>query len=141
VSPEQFENYRHEAVHLLMELNKRCENIYHISDYPRWDYDLGAGTLIFSDQGVPKIVASIQVAGTTSTELKNWLWGWANENLPTRATEEVTQVRQFGESEGLVQLTESSARGSNLAGPSAATNPQTWGPRGDSCKKDRTSRA
>jgi hypothetical protein len=107
MSPEQFETYRHEAVHFLMDLNEKCEKIYGTNRYPRWDYDLEAGTLVFSDQGIPKTIASVQVVGTTSVQLKNWLWSWANENIPSSVTELVKLVREFGEREGLTQLTES----------------------------------
>ena len=106
MEPQQFSEFRHEAVHRLMRLNEECEQGFRISSWPHWDYDLERGTLTFSQDGVPKIVASIQVVGTTSASGGTWLWGWANEHLPPTVTTAMAKVRQFGEAERVAQLTE-----------------------------------
>jgi hypothetical protein len=108
MNAEQFTDFRHEAVHDLMRLNKKCEKDFHIDSCPRWDYDLDCGTLTFSQDKVPKVIASIQVVGTTSTTDGTGLWSWANENLPTTVTKAMEKVRAFGEAENLVELTQSS---------------------------------
>ncbi len=59
MTEEQFTKFRHEAVHVLMRLNESCESEFHISSWPHWDYDLERGTLTLSQDGVPKVVASI----------------------------------------------------------------------------------
>ncbi len=79
MNAEQFSDFRHAAVHDLMGLNKKCDEDFHINSWPRWDYDLERGTLTFSQDKMPKVIASIQVVGTTSTTEGTWLWGWANE--------------------------------------------------------------
>ncbi len=89
-----------------MSLNEDCERRYRIGTWPRWDYYLDTGELVFSDGGVPKVVASIQVVGTTSKTSRTWMWAWANESLPRGVTERVLEVRQFGVTEGLSKLTE-----------------------------------
>jgi len=106
LNSEEFDAFRHAAVHNLMDLNEECKQQYRITDWPRWDYDLDAGTLIFSEEGIPKVITSIQVVGTTSTELGTWLWGWANNGLPSHVTERVHKVREFGEAESVTQLIE-----------------------------------
>ncbi len=103
---EQFSTFRHSAVHDLMRLNDRCEEEFLISSWPRWDYDLDCGTLTFSRDGVPKVVASIEVVGTTSVAAGTWLWSWANDSLPTGVTTAMNKVRAFGETENIVALTE-----------------------------------
>jgi uncharacterized protein DUF6882 len=108
VTPQAYSEFRHDAVHALMDLNDECTRLYDLSTWPRWDYELEAGTLVFSEGGVPKVVASVQVVGTTSTASKNWLWGWANRDLPKRVTDRLHQVRDFGEAEGLVELIQQS---------------------------------
>ncbi len=108
MNAEQFSEFRHAAVHDLMSLNRKCDNDFHIDSWARWDYDLDRATLTFSQDKVPKVIASIQVVGTTSTTDGAWLWGWANENLPTTATKAIKKVRAFGESENLAELTRSS---------------------------------
>ena len=92
---EQFSIYRHEAVHQLMRLNEDCEKNFHISSWPKWHYDLDAGTLTFGENGVPHVIAEIQVVGTTSISGGTWLWGWANGYLPEGVTEASSRVRLF----------------------------------------------
>jgi hypothetical protein len=106
MDPGQFTAYCHDAVHQLMQLNEKCKQDFHISSWPRYDYDLEKGTLTFSEGGKPKVVASIQVIGTTSKSSGTWLWGWANESLPDNVTAAVAKVRAFGEAEDLTKLTE-----------------------------------
>jgi hypothetical protein len=89
MKPEQFSEFRHDAVHELTRLNEACEKEFHIGSWPRWDYDLERGTLTFSKDGVPKVRASIQVIGTTSISGGTWMWGWANESLPSNVTKAV----------------------------------------------------
>jgi len=103
---EQFSVYRHEAVHELMRLNQLCAQEFHISSWPRWDYDLKHGTLTFSENGVPKVLASIQVIGTTSVADGTWMWGWANDSLPPNVTKAVARVREFGQARNITELTE-----------------------------------
>ena len=103
---EQFSVFRHDAVHELMRLNELCEKEFHISSWPRWDYDLERGTLTFSENGVPKVLASIHVVGTTSVSVGTWMWSWANESLPPSVTKEVANVREFGQAESIPELTE-----------------------------------
>jgi hypothetical protein len=106
MEPQQFSEFRHQAVHQLMRLNELCENEFRISSWPRWDYDLERGTLTFSANGVPKVLASIQVVGTTSLTGGTWMWGWANENLPPKVTKEVAKVREFGLAGNIPELKE-----------------------------------
>jgi len=108
MNSEQFWEYKHEAIHDLQSLNENCEREFRITSWPRWHYDLDAGTLTFSEGGVPKVVASIQVVGTTSQDKGTWLWGWANSHLPAKVTEALSRVRAFGEAEGLTELTSES---------------------------------
>src|SRR6266446_2197323 len=104
MDPEQFSVYRHEAVHELVRLNELCEQEFRISSWQRWDYELERGTLTFSQDGVPKVLSSIHVIGTTSNSGKTWMWGWANESLPPDATKAVARVRAFGEAENIAEL-------------------------------------
>lgn len=103
---QQFSEFRHGAVHELIRLNDLCEQKFQISSWPRWEYDFDRATLTFSQGGVPKVLASIQVVGTTSISGGTWLWGWANESLPSRVTNELANVRAFGKAEKIAELTE-----------------------------------
>jgi hypothetical protein len=109
VNREQFEHFRHEAVHQLMALNEECEKAFKISSWPRWNYDLDEGTLTFSRNEKPGIIASIQVVGSTSKSGKTWLWAWANSNFPSNVKDPVAAVRAFGDAEAIPILTEGSS--------------------------------
>src|SRR5689334_9911215 len=106
MGPEQFSEFRHDAVHELMRLNELCEEEFHIGSWQGWDYDLERGTLTFSENGVPKVLASIQVYGTTSVSGGTWMWGWANESLPPNVTKAVAKVREFGQAGNIAELKE-----------------------------------
>ncbi len=105
MTPEEFEEYLHEAVHQLRDLNDQCSEEFGISKWERWDYDLDAATLTFSESKGPKVVASIVVVGSTSTKSNTWLWAWANESIPKQASERLAEVLKFGESEQIDALT------------------------------------
>src|ERR1700676_4753692 len=60
----------------------------------------------FSQDGVPKVVASVLVAGTTSLSGGTWLWSWGNGCLPESGSEPLKKVRDFGIDENISELTE-----------------------------------
>jgi hypothetical protein len=50
MTPADFAEYRHRAVHKLMDLNAECKKNFRIGHWERWDYDLDMATLTFSDR-------------------------------------------------------------------------------------------
>jgi hypothetical protein len=60
-------------------------------------------TLTFSIEGVVKVIADIQVVGTTGAE--DWLWGWANDHWPSAIVQDMEAVVSFGEEHGIMELT------------------------------------
>jgi hypothetical protein len=76
-----------------------------LGDWPRYDYNLEAGTIIFSDLGVPKVIATIQIVGSTSFRARNWLWAWANSHWPSERVTDAERVRAFGEEHRICELT------------------------------------
>ncbi len=101
-APDWYQEWRHEAVHQLMDKQDRLKADYGTSAWPRYDYDVDAGTLTFSDNGVVKVVAEIQVVGTVGS--KDWLWGWANDHWPEAVVADMETVVSFGESNGIQEL-------------------------------------
>src|SRR5690348_9433551 len=106
MTAEEFAEFRHNAVHELMRLNDECDREFKIASWPHWDYDLDRATLIFSEESVPKVIASIQVVGTTSKGAGTWLWAWANDSLPSQSTQAMLQVKGFGEREKIAEVSE-----------------------------------
>ena len=68
VTDEDIDNYLHESVHLQMETNEHYLQQFGIGSFERWDYDMDKETLTFSHEGVPHVVAAIQVAGSISNK-------------------------------------------------------------------------
>jgi hypothetical protein len=103
--PDWYSDWRHEAVHQLQDKNAELEAQFRLGTWPRYDYDVDARTLTFSEDGVVKVVAEIQVVGTTSIKARNWLWGWANSLWPIECVTDSRQVRSFGEEHEICELT------------------------------------
>ncbi|RIK81331.1 MAG: hypothetical protein DCC68_08965 [Planctomycetota bacterium] len=70
----------------------------------RYDWDQEKESLVFSDQGIAKVVAKIQFVGSISTVTNTWLWAWANESVLPGLCERIWQVKAFGEENGYWQL-------------------------------------
>jgi hypothetical protein len=98
MNTQELSDFKHKAAHQLMALNEKSGELYQISKWPRWDYDLDEATLTFSRDGIPQVIASVQVVGTTSKRGKTWLCAWANSYLPAAA------VNQIQKSETLARL-------------------------------------
>ncbi len=111
MSPEEFEDYRQQAYDSLVEINELCKQEFKLGTWQHWAYELEAGTLTFSNDGVPRVVATIQTVGSISKKSDTWMWGWANHSLPAKVTDQLYRLKQFGERENLRQLTEATFAG------------------------------
>lgn len=105
-NPDWYPAWRDEAVEQLDAENSQLQDDFRLGSWPRYDYDLKAGKLLFSEQGVVKVVAEIQIAGSTSGKGRNWLWAWANSNVPTELVSDARLVRAFGEKNGVDDLSQ-----------------------------------
>lgn len=101
--PDWYAEWKHEAFHELMVKQDVLQRDFGTGAWPRYDYDLDTGTLTFSEEGVVKVVADIQVVGTTGS--KDWLWGWANDWWPNSVVADLETVVSFGEEHGIIELT------------------------------------
>ena len=102
-APSWYADWRHDAVHELMAKQDKVAETYRTGGWPRFDYDVDAGTLVFSDATGPKVIAEIQMVGTIGS--KDWLWGWANDHWPPSSVVDVAAARSFGEKHGIKELT------------------------------------
>jgi hypothetical protein len=116
MSPEEFEEFRAQAYESLVQVNELCKQEFKIGSWQRWDYELEVGTLTFSSDGIPRVVAAIQAVGSTSNSSGTWMWGWANQSLPAKVTDQLYRVKRFGERENLTQLTEAKLVGDEQVG-------------------------
>jgi hypothetical protein len=102
-APEWYDAWCEEAFATFTGKQNRLVDTYRLSSWERYDYDAAAGTLTFSDAGAARVVAEIQVLGTTSDA--DWLWGWANDHWPASSVAAMERVRAFGAEHGIEELT------------------------------------
>ena len=102
-APDWYPAWRDDAFHDLLVKNEHLKNTFRFGDLPRFDYDAHAGTLIFSEDGVAKVISEIQIVGTTSA--RDWLWSWANPHWDGCSVGEMQMVRAFGVEHGIEELT------------------------------------
>ena len=78
---------------------------FRLGTWPRWDWNQGEKRIVFSEDGVPRVIADIQFVGTISTETNTWLWAWDNPHLEPELWRAMLAVRQFGMTHDIAQLT------------------------------------
>ncbi|CDX14693.1 conserved hypothetical protein [Mesorhizobium plurifarium] len=104
MQPDWYPAWRDEAFEQLTAKNARLAKDFRLGSWSRYDYDLTTGKLVFSDQSGVKVVSEIQIAGSTSAKAGNWLWAWANSNLPGNLLGDAKLVRAFGEEKAIDNL-------------------------------------
>lgn len=88
------------------ERQDELERDFDLSRHERWNLDQDSGTLVFSNGGVPALVAEFQFVGTLSTKSGTWLWAWGNGSIEPRLRGRLEAVRAYGENRGFERLTE-----------------------------------
>jgi hypothetical protein len=94
-----------DAHHALVHKQKALESDHGISRFERWDYDQTQGTLTFSHEGAPKVVADIEFIGSVSKASGTWLWAWANFSNHAKVSTRIPALREWGEVQGFLPLT------------------------------------
>ncbi|BCM19729.1 hypothetical protein MJ8_35100 [Mesorhizobium sp. J8] len=68
MQPDWYPAWRDEAVEQLTAKNARLAKDFRLGSWSRYNYDLTAGKLVFSDLSGVKVVSEIQIAGSTSAK-------------------------------------------------------------------------
>jgi hypothetical protein len=105
MSEERFEEFLRQSNRYLRAAIERTKVDFNLGSYERYDWDQWRGELVFSSQGVPKVVAEIQFVGSISKQSNTWLWAWANPSLLEPLYRSMLRVREFGIEHGLDKLT------------------------------------
>lgn len=79
---------------------------FEIGRYSHYHWRQDTGEVVFSDAGVPKVIARFQVVGDVSKKSKTWLWAWGNRTVDPKLAVAAGRVRDYGETHGLRKLTE-----------------------------------
>lgn len=88
------------------ERQAELERDFDLSRHERWDLDQDTGALVFSNDGVPAVVAEFQFVGSLSDKSGTWLWAWGNSSIEPGLRDELEAVRAFGEGRGFARLTD-----------------------------------
>jgi len=104
-SPEWFA-FLEQAEQYLQNQQDKLQSEFRLGEWERYDYDQDTGLLTFSSDGIPRLIADIDVVGSTSTTSGTWLWSWDNESILDSMKERMKRVRAVGEARGFVRLTD-----------------------------------
>ena len=72
----------------------------------QYHWDTERAEMQFSNKGVPVASAALQFVGSIAGRPPTWLWGWANDSIPSAATARLAEVRQYGAEQGFDKLTQ-----------------------------------
>jgi hypothetical protein len=82
------------------------ERKFKLGSSHRMDYEQETCRMFFSDLGVqPRVVADLQIVGSLSGRSGTWLWSWDNPYLLDITIEDIWQVKEYGEENGIEKLT------------------------------------
>jgi len=102
---EQFGQFVRDSCEYLNSVQDAAKRDFGLASYERYDWSQEKASLVFWDQGVPKVVAQFEFVGSISNRSKTWLWSWDNPSILPSVKEHITEVRRFGELHGLRKLT------------------------------------
>ncbi|WP_208603434.1 DUF6882 domain-containing protein [Marinobacter gudaonensis] len=105
-----------EAHNFLSERQNVLMEDYKLGEHERFDWDQDTSSLVFSNDGVPAVVAKVQFVGSISTRSNTWLWSWANPSIIDEAKDQMYRVRSFGEKHGYDALTVDKWEGDEVDG-------------------------
>jgi hypothetical protein len=113
-APDWYDDWCEEAFAAFQAKQQRLMETYRLDSWERYDYDANARTLTFSNAGKPAVVADILVLGTTGEV--DWLWSWANPSWPILSVSPLRPVYQFGDENGIEELTTDTLESDDLDG-------------------------
>jgi hypothetical protein len=106
MTQEEFKVLSKTAYEYLNAQQERAKSEFHIGAYERYDWDQDARRIVWSDHGEPKVIADIHFVGSTSLKSGTWLWSWANPTVLKSMSEDMAEVRRYGEMHHIPPLTE-----------------------------------
>ena len=101
---DDYNKLLNECVAEVKRKNQKLADEYGFGSFERWDIDQELGELVFSDEGVPKLICSVTMLGSFSVQSETWMWGWANPTLLEPLTRDTNAVREYGETNRIEDL-------------------------------------
>jgi hypothetical protein len=82
----------------------RLRREFRLGAWPRFDYDEGAGILIFSEAGTAKVLADVQFVGEVSRRDSTWTWAWELPFVSDQLSRAASEARRYGWIHGVPPL-------------------------------------
>ena len=77
---------------------------FDIDSYGHYHYDQETGKLVFSNNGIVRVISDFQAVGSVSTRSNTWLWAWANDSILAGVRQAAESVHVFGEREQITEV-------------------------------------
>lgn len=100
----EYEKFLKNACESFLESSKKVNEEYKIGSFSRWDFTQDTRQIVFSDKGVVKLIADVQIAGSWAAN-NTWMWSWNNASLDEALKKDVAKVREFGKEKKYLELT------------------------------------
>jgi hypothetical protein len=108
MQPAQYDQFVADARRNAQEKIESAKAEFGLGTHGRYEIDLPTARIRFLDgDGVERVQADLQVAGSWSTASESWLWGWDNESVPETASARLAAVQAFGQENDIEKLTAS----------------------------------
>ena len=104
MTDDEFKQMIDESTSYLKQKIAQAQSDFNLGTYERFDWHQETGELIWSDAGVPKVVAKVQFVGSVSKKSNTWLWSWANPTILDGVKQDLYAVKTFGEEHHIDRL-------------------------------------
>ena len=94
----------------------RLQRDFQLGRWPRFDYDEGAGILVFSEDGVARVLADVQFVGEVSRSDSTWTWAWELPYVGDGLSSAASHARRYGWLHGVAPLRRSGWHGDHVDG-------------------------
>lgn len=89
---------------------------FHVGAFRHFDYDEGAGIMVFSDTGVAEVLADVQFVGEVSRRDSVWTWAWELPYVSGPLAGAASDARRYGWLHGVAPLRRSGWHGDDVDG-------------------------
>ena len=104
MSDKEFEDVVRQANWFMRQLKDENQKAFQLDRFQRFDWSPWRGELIFSNGGVPKVLARIQVVGTHSSKSTAWKWAWADPSYAASLQQASLRAKDYGTERGVLRL-------------------------------------
>jgi hypothetical protein len=104
MSEEEFKGFLQQANWFMRGLMDENRKAFQLDGYQRFDWNPWRGELVFSREGIPRVVARIQLVGSHSAKWGTWMWAWANPAYLAPVRQAVLRAKEFGTERVVLRL-------------------------------------